>query len=425
MTTRYSFILTSILAVAAIIAAAAVVLARDRSTPADESAVASPSNVDQSAPDTSGADGVILVQHDATLQTFAPDGTALGPPQAVNSGRRAGYSADGRWFAGAVWQGQSYGLAVEPADEASLSVKIDALPLDIGANVAAAEWSPGAPVIAITDADSNLYLYHPEGGVLQPVAVGVTAIAWAQDSRLVFATNLKDGPALWSAGIDGNLAPIGHVAAPVTRLFPSQNRDEFAFSQIDGPSWSLRVLRTWNGHIDDLGVLGRMSDSLNSDMPIFAISWSRDGHYLAVGPASRSYALYVFDRRQGGARYFAFHEGYPGELAWSPVSDTLAISTYSPDRTDHQMYVFDAGSTFDPRHVIDGCRIVWSPDGAFVAVKREPHKATGVSVVRLESGEDWPLTTQPGYIPVAWNIDVATAFKDLDSPYRLSAVLGK
>jgi dipeptidyl aminopeptidase/acylaminoacyl peptidase len=122
---------------------------------------------------------------------------------------------------------------------------------------------------------------------------------------------------------------------------------------------------------------------------------------------------------------FFFEEGYAGELAWSPDGTQLAISTYSLDRTQHEVYVMDISAGSAPRHLLDGCKIVWSPDGQFVAVKREPHDATGVAAIRVETGFHWSLTTDPQFVPLSWGEDMEAALALAAKPVPYAVQLGK
>jgi dipeptidyl aminopeptidase/acylaminoacyl peptidase len=123
---------------------------------------------------------------------------------------------------------------------------------------------------------------------------------------------------------------------------------------------------------------------------------------------------------------YSFEEGYAGELAWSPDGKHLAISTYSPDRTQHEIYMMNLiDGPSAPRHLLDGCKIAWSPDGQFIAVKREPHDATGVSAIRVDSGYNWLITEQPALIPIAWGVDREDALARSAEPVPYAIQLGK
>ncbi|HLF77506.1 MAG TPA: hypothetical protein VJB57_08435, partial [Dehalococcoidia bacterium] len=95
------------------------------------------------------------------------------------------------------------------------------------------------------------------------------------------------------------------------------------------------------------------------------------------------------------------------------------------DRSRHEVYVLDVAGTQAPRHLLDGCHIEWSPDGRYMAVKREPSKAPGVSAIRVEDGANWPVVAYTGYVPISWGANEADAMALALKPANPSAVLGK
>ena len=160
--------------------------------------------------------------------------------------------------------------------------------------------------------------------------------------------------------------------------------------------------------------------------PELAVAWSPSGRQIAVGPVDAPYVMYLIEPDSKTlVRAYSFDEGYAGELSWSPDGTQLAISTYSPDRTRHEVYVMDVASDGAPRHLLDGCKIVWSPDSRFVAVKREPHDATGVAAIRVDTGYHWALSQSPQFIPVSWGADQQTAVALASQPLPYAVQLGK
>jgi hypothetical protein len=179
---------------------------------------------------------------------------------------------------------------------------------------------------------------------------------------------------------------------------------------------------TTSGRLIDYGVLHQTP---SAEVTPFAIAWSHDQRYIAVGPIAAPYRLYVLDTLTGKlAATYDFEEGYAGELVWSPTANRLAISTYSLDRLRHEVYVVDPAADDAPRHLLSGCRIVWSPDGGFLAAKSEPH-TFGAAAVNVETGHQWQLSSLPGATPVAWGLDQQTALQLVQIPGRSAAVLGK
>ena len=78
-----------------------------------------------------------------------------------------------------------------------------------------------------------------------------------------------------------------------------------------------------------------------------------------------------------------FAEGYPGEIKWRPDGGELAVSTYDPQRTRHEVYIVEP-ATGVARHLIPGCIIVWSPDGRFMAVHKDHEH--GIVVADVATG---------------------------------------
>jgi hypothetical protein len=132
------------------------------------------------------------------------------------------------------------------------------------------------------------------------------------------------------------------------------------------------------------------------------VSWSPDSRYVAYGSLTGApYTLHVVERATWSQRDHAVAGGFIGELAWSPGGDRLAVSTYSPDRLDHTAYVLDPGGG-TPLRLIDGCHIIWSPDGAHLALHRDPHRAPGAWVVAIDGSGAYALSDDPTAFPLSW-----------------------
>jgi Tol biopolymer transport system component len=146
--------------------------------------------------------------------------------------------------------------------------------------------------------------------------------------------------------------------------------------------------------------------SIAGGVPL-VVEWSPDSRYLAFGSLTGApYALHVVER-DAPSRETVSHEtyevagGYIGELAWSPSGDRLAISTYSADRRDHTVYMLDP-SGGAPVRLIDGCHIIWSPDGEHIAVHRDPQREPGAWVVAVDGSEAYAISNEPTAFPLAW-----------------------
>jgi hypothetical protein len=382
------------------------------------------------------ATGVIIAASDIYYYWLAPSGeqgTLVAPPYPNN-----GVSPDGRWQAGIDWDEEEAFLRIlnlaNPDDpDSTKSVRLSA-------SLVGAEWAPEASLLAALD-ENSLYVVDPATGDATVVATGVTAYAWGAGDRLVFASQDASGARLSGLDEGGQALELAALVGPVDRFYVSPERDQLVYTQDSAEGWRLLSLDPRGGEIRDYGNLGRAgirdygnpgrsfvttSSETTAKAPELAIAWSPDGGMFAVGLVSLPYVMHVIaPGSKWMLRSYGFEEGYAGELAWSPDGAQLAISTYSLDRTQHEVYVMDVATGGAPRHLLDGCKIVWSPDGKFVAVKREPYKDPGLAVIRVDSGFHWPLTEQPSFVPLTWGADEqeATALAAKPLPYAIQ--LGK
>jgi WD40 repeat protein len=136
-----------------------------------------------------------------------------------------------------------------------------------------------------------------------------------------------------------------------------------------------------------------------------AIAWSPDSKYLAYGSIiGAPWTLHLFSTSTWASVQYEVEGGYVGELAWSPDSARLAISTYELERTNHTVLVLDTRAN-DVERLIGGCIVVWSPDGNFVAVRREPLEEPGVWIAPIEDGSQIRVTADTKSYPVAWTTE--------------------
>ena len=133
-----------------------------------------------------------------------------------------------------------------------------------------------------------------------------------------------------------------------------------------------------------------------------AVAWSPDSESLAFGSLSGApWSLVVASVGSWTPNWYQVRGGYVGELAWAPDSSQLAISTYEIDRSDHNVLMFDV-ATRTVRDLIDGCSIVWAPNGQFLAVHREPAVDTGVWMTSSDGLTRFEATDDPMAFPVSW-----------------------
>jgi hypothetical protein len=209
------------------------------------------------------------------------------------------------------------------------------------------------------------------------------------------------------------------------QLFPSDDSLNFAFAQDDTAGWRLAAVNADDGRLRDFGNLG--GDSSHAKAAAFAIAWSPDASHLAVGPVVEPFTLFVVQTGAGvSLSTYSLEKGYAGELKWSPDGSRLAISTYAPNRVWHEVFVLGMDALAGgPRFLLDGCEIAWSPDGQFVAVKREASRAQALAAIRVDTGDYWHVHDLPNLVPVAWGADRDAATTEAQTPVRRSAQLGK
>jgi len=132
------------------------------------------------------------------------------------------------------------------------------------------------------------------------------------------------------------------------------------------------------------------------------VAWSPDGRRLAWGSVNAPpYNLHVADRETLRPRSLPLDGGYVGELAWSPDSRYLAISTYAENRTDHTLLVLDTSGDDHPRTLARGCVMVWSPDSRHLALHGEPKSQPGLLLVSV-GGKAQQIIDRPDVAPFAW-----------------------
>ena len=421
MNLKTMLLLSGAAAAGVIVMAAAVVLTGSEPMgPPDDAAAAL-------QPDPA-AIGVIVTTHNGSYYTLTPSGELgyVSQPLLLPSG----ISSDGLWQAGIEWdeKEESAYLSVYYLVSDALDGK-GSLLVHLPAALSVAEWAPQAALLVGLDESGALYLVDPGASETTLVAENVTAYAWANGDRLIYATQDNSGARLF--GLDAARGPareLASLAGPITEFHVSPERNQVVFAQDGSDGWRLLSLDPQTDVIKDYGSLGSATRPVLEEAPEMAVAWSPSGRQFAVGPVSSPYVMYVVEAVgdwKGAYSTHAFEEGYAGEMTWSPDGTRLAISTYSPDRTRHEVYVMDVSARGGPRHLLDGCKIVWSPDGKFIAVKREPHNANGVSAIRVATGFNWLVAEQPALVPLAWGRDEQDAMARSAEPLPYAVRLVK
>jgi len=282
-------------------------------------------------------------------------------------------------------------------------------------------------LFALTDDAHNLYLLDPLSGTPVHLGENVATFAWTSAGALVFVSAEGVGSRLWRAAPGAPAAALRWVPGLVKQLYLSPRGEQVAFTFGADAGWRLFAIDLRTNARADYGNLGNLPEKgvVMRDDPDIAIAWSPDGRFIATSPVAEPYVLFLIDTVRNGTMRHYFDEGYAGELRWSPDGETLAISTYSPDRSRHEVYLLTPALGGAPRHLLDGCLIVWSPDSRFMAVKREPGHANGVAVIRPDTAAHWPVVTFSGFLPLSWGVDEATAMEQASRPIRSAASLSK
>lgn len=237
------------------------------------------------------------------------------------------------------------------------------------------------------------------GGIITYTTAQGDASIHPNGSAAVFQ-GLPAVPVVTRGGVEQFPAPDGAAAAFVERegsnawLVISQGGSSQRLAQLADESSPPLV----DGVKGDAQVAG--------GVPL-VVEWSPDSRYLAFGSLTGApYALHVVERdalsrEMTSHGKYAVAGGYIGELAWSPSGDRLAISTYSADRRDHTVFVLDP-SGGAPVRLIDGCHIIWSPDGEHIAIHRDPHREPGAWVVAIDGSESYAISNEATAFPLAW-----------------------
>jgi dipeptidyl aminopeptidase/acylaminoacyl peptidase len=204
--------------------------------------------------------------------------------------------------------------------------------------------------------------------------------------------------------------PVEFVRQEGEEGFPSPNGEAVAYVEREGGNaWLSLRAASGSRRLAQLADAASppLIDGVKQDaralggIPL-VVEWSPDGSYLAFGGITGApYTLHVVRAASSEDASFFVDGGYVGELRWSHDGDRLAISTYSLDRHDHSAYILDPDGGV-PVRVIDGCHIIWSPDGSHILLHRDPQRAPGAWIVAIDGSEAFALTNDETAFPLAW-----------------------
>jgi hypothetical protein len=204
-------------------------------------------------------------------------------------------------------------------------------------------------------------------------------------------------PVVTNTGTEEFSAPDGQALASVER------DDAGAWLALRGVASPGRVAQLTDPSSPPL-VNGVKGDAQVVGGVPLTVAWSPDSRYLAYGSLTgRPYTLHIVDRTTGDQQSFIVDGGFVGELAWS-AQGRLAISTYSDNRRDHSTYVLNPNGGI-PVRLIDGCHVVWSPDGRYLVLHRDPQRAPGAWVVAADGSSAYALTNEQTAFPLTWRAE--------------------
>lgn len=318
-------------------------------------------------------------------------------------------SADGEWRVHENCAGDSGACEIQ-----MIGGDGNARTLDLGASLQWSrdlQWSPSGHTLAVRSPSEAIshqiaVIDDPASGQRRPITAEagpfINAYAWAADGNIVASTTDVNGHHLVSIELSGEITEIEPLSEQVTYFYPSPYATQFAFTANDSDGWHLHLYDSSTRTLRDLGPMGAggvVAGSPDVKTPMY-VAWSPDGTRIAFGGGLEPpYSMTILDVATGATRGIDFAEGYPGEIKWTADSAQIAVSTYDPERTRHEVYVIDP-ATGVSRNIISGCIIVWSPDGRFIALHKE--REHGIVVVDVRTLAETFLTRERADV-VAWS----------------------
>jgi len=287
------------------------------------------------------------------------------------------------------------------------------------AGISVTEWSPArarfAAAVRTNDGRNQVVVIEgdatPSLRVLSDTPdIDTTTFIWLDDTRLLLSAQASGVPSLYVLDTDGQVERVAELASSAAYLYPSPDRSRALFTQSAAAGWQLWMFDATTRRITNLGNMG--SDPKDGDAPVESspentgkggpmyISWAPDGEKVAFGGGFEPPYIMTTVRLDTGSRAVTeFTSGYPGEIRWTADSSAIGVSTYDIERTHHETWVIDP-DTGVGRYLMDGCVIVWSPDGRFLAVHGED--VPGIGIVDVASGAIAQLTHEANDAPLRW-----------------------
>jgi WD40 repeat protein len=257
-----------------------------------------------------------------------------------------------------------------------------------GSAISEGARAPVAPVTAVVES--------PPNGILTYIA--------GDGSHVSLDVTRPDAPLAAALEVPALPAEAGVYPSPDGRYLATVRRDDEGVF-LDISEGDRMITSRWlAAPTDPEFVVGKGPARAVEGVPL-AVAWSPDGQHLAYGSVDgEPWNLNILSLPTWSYASAEVAGGYVGELAWSPDSSLLAISTYEIDRTDHTVLVYDSGDR-TVSHLIDGCHVIWSPDGTYLAVRREPSVTSGIWLVSPDGRSRTAVTSEPDHFPLAWVYD--------------------
>jgi hypothetical protein len=338
-------------------------------------------------------------------------------------------SADGVWR----WRYEVCALQPFPCDISFVASdgRVTALALE---GVVNGQWAPTGSTLAVTverwtdDVQlGDAIIVVPDVAAPQPVVIysapigtRIPQFTWHGD-ELIIAED--DGTATRFAvlALDGTRRKVEDVVLPTgaaagSPLHTAPAARSAAFTTFIGDDLRLTTFNIASGAVTDHGDISTVSTSecrprIPSGVPSFFTegeSWpapagtagSPDGSRLAFTSGSQPpYTLSILDLRTDAVMRGTFAAGYPREVAWSPDGTMIAVATYDDAAERYETWIVDA-ATAEQRYLLDGCRVVWSPDSHFVAVRGKDQP--GIAIIEIATGRRVQLTDDSANVPIRW-----------------------
>ena len=310
---------------------------------------------------------------------------------------------------------------------------VDAIAAFAGPAGIGGHWAPTGHAYAYTvfgpTLDAVSIVVIPDVSAPAPVAIYtappgtiIASFAWHGDNEFVIAED--DGTAIRFAVVtrDGtrrtlDAAPV--AAGSLVSLHTAPGAEGVAFSTLSADGWGLATIDIASGIVSGHSSAGTTGGSTNDcrpnlpsgSPPFFAepvprpapmgTSSSPDGSRLAFASSvqpPRTVTVLDLITNETALRG-PFPSGIPRELMWRPDGTMIAVATYDDAAMHYETWLVDA-ATGEQRFLLEGCRLVWSPDSRFIAVRGSD--TPGIAIIEVATGARLQLTQDGANVPIRW-----------------------